>query len=108
MKGDRLGEFEELTLLAVSALEGDVYGVPVQRFVERATGRRVLMGAIYSALARLEDKGYVRSGLGAPSQTRGGKPKRLYQPTRDGVRVLRDVRRVRDEIWAAIEAKANR
>ena len=43
MKGDRLGEFEELTLLAVRAIKGEAYGVPVQRFVEKAAGRTVTM-----------------------------------------------------------------
>ena len=55
MKGDRLGEFEELTLLAVCAIKGDFYGVPVQQFVEKTTGRDVTMGAVYSALDRLEE-----------------------------------------------------
>jgi DNA-binding PadR family transcriptional regulator len=64
MKGDRLGEFEEFTLLAIRALGDGTYAVPVQEYVERATGRRVSMGAIYAALTRLEDKGFVRSAMG--------------------------------------------
>ena len=59
MKGDRIGEFEEITLLAVKAIEPPVYGVPVQQYVERHAGRRVAMGAVYSALERLERKGYL-------------------------------------------------
>ena len=54
MKGANLGEFEELTLLAVCAMKGEAYGVPVQQFIEKATGRRVTMGAVYAALDRLE------------------------------------------------------
>jgi len=45
MKGDRLGEFEELTLLAIRAIDPPVYAVPVQRFIADATGRDVVMGA---------------------------------------------------------------
>ena len=56
MKGDKLGEFEEFTLLAVYAMKTDAYGVPVQRFVEKATGRNVTIGAVYSALDRLEER----------------------------------------------------
>jgi hypothetical protein len=41
MKGDRLGEFEEFTLLAVRALGDHTYAVPVQQFVEQTTGRSV-------------------------------------------------------------------
>lgn len=104
MKGDRLGEFEELTLLAVCAVKGPVYGVPVQQFVEKTTGRAVTMGAIYAALARLDDKGYLRSILGEATQVRGGKRKRLYEPTPEGLAVVKELRRVRERIWKTIEA----
>ena len=67
MKGDRLGEFEEFTLLAVRALGEHTYAVPVQRYVEEATARPVSMGAIYAALARLEDTGFVQSSIRRPA-----------------------------------------
>jgi DNA-binding PadR family transcriptional regulator len=104
MKGDRLGEFEELTLLAVCAVKGETYGVPIQQFVEKVTGRNVTMGAIYAALVRLEDKGYVRSVLGEAAQVRGGKRKRLYEATPEGVRTVKALRRVRERIWQLIES----
>lgn len=104
MKGDRLGEFEEFTLLAVCARKGDAYGVPVQQYVERATGRSATMGAIYAALDRLEDKGYVRSTMSAPLQVRGGKSRRLFEPTAEGLRLVRSLRRVRERIWREIES----
>jgi len=103
MKGDRLGEFEEFTLLAVCALRPPVYGVPVQRFVEEATARRVSMGAVYAALGRLEDKGFVRSAMGEATAQRGGKPKRLFQVTPLGLRTAKELRRARERIWHAIE-----
>jgi DNA-binding PadR family transcriptional regulator len=106
MKGDRLGEFEELTLLAVRAIEPPVYGVPVQRFVERTTGRAATMGAIYAALARLEAKGYLRSTLGAPTPERGGKRKRLFEVTAAGMRTLKSLRSARERIWRAIEERS--
>jgi DNA-binding PadR family transcriptional regulator len=103
MKGDRLGEFEELVLLAVRALAPPVYGVPVQRFIERLAKRRVTMGAVYAALDRLELKGLVRSTQGEAMPIRGGKRKRLFAPTADGIRLLQDLRRVRERIWREIE-----
>ena len=107
MKGDRLGEFEELTLLAVCAVTGETYGVPVQQFIEKASGRNVTMGAVYAALARLEDKGYVRSVMGPAMQVRGGKRKRLFEVTPAGTGTLRELRRVRDRIWHAIESRGH-
>lgn len=107
MKGDNLGEFEELTLLAVRGLSGDVYAVPVQKFVEKATGRAVTMGAVYASLARLEAKGYLRSFVSAPQQVRGGKSRRMFEITVEGSRTLSRLRRVRDRIWKAIESGAD-
>jgi PadR family transcriptional regulator, regulatory protein PadR len=98
-----MGEFEEFTLLAVRALGEPTYGVPVQQFVERATGRNVSMGAIYAALDRLEQKGFVRSIRGEPSPMRGGKRKRLFEVTPVGLKTVRELRRVRERIWQAIE-----
>lgn len=105
MKGDRLGEFEELTLLAVRAIDPPVYAVPIQLFIADASGRDVAMGAVYASLDRLELKGLVRSTFGEATAERGGKRKRLFVVTAEGVRVLKEVRRVRDRIWKAIEAK---
>jgi DNA-binding PadR family transcriptional regulator len=102
MKGDRLGEFEEFTLLAVRALGDDTYAVPVQQFVEEATGRNVALGAVYAALARLEEKGFVRSSMGAALRQRGGKSRRLYQVTSLGVRTVVELHRVRVRIWNTI------
>ena len=105
MKGDKLGEFEEFALLAVHALKGGTYGVPVQQYMEKHTGRVVTMGAVYAALARLEEKGYVRSILGEATPVRGGKRKRQYEATAAGIRALQDLRRVRERIWQAIESR---
>jgi PadR family transcriptional regulator len=102
MRGDRLGEFEEFTLLAVRALGGEIYAVPVQQFVEESTGRNVSLGAIYAALTRLEAKGFVRSTMGAATARRGGKPRRLYEVTSLGMRTARDLHRVREKIWNTI------
>ena len=102
MKGERLGEFEEFTLLAVKALGDHTYAVPVQRYVEDATGRPVSMGAIYAALSRLEDKGFVQSSMGEATAQRGGKPKRLFRATPAGLKIARELHRVRERIWTAI------
>ena len=103
MKDEYLGEFEELTLLAVRALGEPAYGVPVQQFVERATGRAVSMGAIYATLTRLEAKGFLTSIQGEATATRGGKRKKLFQVTPDGLRIARESRRIRERLWHAIE-----
>jgi DNA-binding PadR family transcriptional regulator len=103
VRGDKLGEFEELLLLAVRASGDESYGVPVQEYLERVTGRAIAMGAVYAALDRLEHKGFVRSAFGPATPERGGKRKRLFSVTPAGMKMLRDVRRVRDRLWRTIE-----
>ena len=97
-----MGEFEELTLLAVRALGDHTYAVPVQQFVEDATGRHVSIGAVYAALARLEGKGFMKSAMGDATARRGGRSRRLFEVTPLGLRTARDLHRVRERIWNAI------
>jgi PadR family transcriptional regulator PadR len=105
MKGERIGEFEELLLLAVWALGEPVYGVPVQQYIEKASGRPISMGAVYAGLDRIEDKGLVRSESGDVTPQRGGKRKRLFTITNAGCRTLRELREIREQLWRAIELK---
>jgi PadR family transcriptional regulator, regulatory protein PadR len=104
MKGDRLGEFEELLLLALQALREETYVVAVQQYLERISARSVSLGAVYAGLDRLELKGFVRSTLSEPTTARGGKRKRLFTVTREGKSTALGVRRVREAIWRSIEA----
>jgi PadR family transcriptional regulator len=102
MKAERLGEFEEFTLLAVRALGDNTYGVPIQQYVEKVTGRPISIGSIYAALARLEEKGFVRSTMSEAVAQRGGKSRRVYTVTPSGLRTARELHRVRERIWNAI------
>jgi DNA-binding PadR family transcriptional regulator len=104
MKGERLGEFEEFTLLAVRALGDNTYAVPVQQYVEKMTARPISIGSIYAALGRLEAKGFLQSSMSEAVAQRGGKSKRVYTVTASGLRTARDLHRVRERIWNAIAA----
>ena len=106
MKGERMGEFEELVLLTVHGLGQGAYGVPIQQKLERVTARPVSIGAVYAALQRLEAKGYVRSRTGGASAVRGGRRKRFFRATAGGLAALRDLRRVRETIWAELDLRA--
>jgi DNA-binding PadR family transcriptional regulator len=103
---DRLGGFEELVLLAVAGLRGTGYGVTIQEQLEAETGRGISVGAVYATLDRLERKGYVQSRLGPATAERGGRRKRLYRATALGATALAQARRVRLNLWNAIEAPA--
>ena len=80
---ERLTGLEELVFLAVAALGGEAYGVSIQDRLERA-GMSTSLGVVYATLERLEHKGHVTSSLGDASAVRGGRRKRMFQPTPAG------------------------
>jgi len=83
-----LGEFEQLLLFALLRLGEDAYGVTIRQEIARRTGRDIAAGAIYTALERLEARGYVRSWMGDPTPERGGKRKKHYQMLAEGAKAL--------------------
>lgn len=85
LRRDYLGEFEHIVLLAVLRLDDEAYGVTIRREIEARTKREVSIGAIYATLDRLEAKGYVRSRVGDPTPERGGRSKRFFRVTAQGV-----------------------
>ncbi len=96
--GDRdyLGEFEHIVVLALLRLEDRAYGVTVRQEIELRTGREVSIGAVYATLDRLERKGYVASHQGDPTPERGGRSKRFFHVTADGVKAVnRTIRALR-------------
>ena len=94
-----LGEFELMILLAVIHLGEQAYGVPISRELEVHRGRDVSVGSVYAALERLEGKGLVSSILGDPTPERGGKAKRFFRITKEGLRQVHETRRVLTGLW---------
>jgi len=83
-----LGEFEQLVLLSLLHLGSDAYGAAIREEIERRTGREVFVGAVYTALSRLEKAGHVSSEVGEPTPERGGRRKKFYRLERSGERAL--------------------
>jgi len=84
-----LGEFEILVLTALVRLGPDAYGARIRDEIEARAGRRVSVGALYTTLNRMEDKGFIRGRLGAPTAARGGRAKRYFRLTARGEERLR-------------------
>src|SRR5687768_10930380 len=83
-KGKVLGELELLVLLAVLRLGIEAYGLNVRRELSESTGRDVAIGAVYSALDRMERKGLVTSSPSKPTGERGGRSRRCFELRREG------------------------
>ena len=101
-KGDYLGNFELMVLLAVLRLGEDAYGVTIGRELEEQTGREVVIASVYATLERLEERGLVSSSLGDSTPERGGRAKRYFRITGEGVREARDARRSLMNLWKGL------
>jgi DNA-binding PadR family transcriptional regulator len=84
-KGDALGEFEYLIMLAVLRLGGNAYGMRVRQEIAGRTGRDVTIGAVYATLERLVDKGLLSASMSDPTPERGGRAKRSFTLTGAGM-----------------------
>jgi PadR family transcriptional regulator PadR len=108
MATDALGEFEQLILLAIAHQRTGVYGVSIRREIESRTGRSVTTGALYTALDRLERKGFIRSSVSDPTPQRGGRSKRLVALTTAGAGALQRSRALMEQMWAGLSREGLR
>src|SRR2546423_983155 len=102
---NRLGELEQIVLLAILRLGDDSYGVPIRRDIEKRTRRSLTVGALYSTLDRLEEKGYLTSWLGDPTPDRGGRSKRYFKLKPLGLRALRESREALSAMWEGLDSQ---
>jgi DNA-binding PadR family transcriptional regulator len=102
MKGTYLGEFEELVLLTVGVLYKKAYGVAIMEEGEKQTKRSINISAVHTALKRLDEKGYVKSMMGEPTQERGGRTKRLFSLTAAGKKALEEAHSLRTQMFNQI------
>ncbi|WP_462169932.1 PadR family transcriptional regulator [Pseudoalteromonas xiamenensis] len=80
-----LGEFEQMVLLAIVRLKQDAYGATIRQLLAETIQRDVSIGALYTTLDRLEKKGLLTSMLGESTSERGGRAKKYFNVTADGV-----------------------
>lgn len=102
MKKYYLGEFEEIVLLAIAILHKTAYGVAIKNEIESRLDREVSLGAMHTALLRLEDKGYIRSAAGEATEERMGRPRNYYEITALGKKAITYAKDNRDKMWEAI------
>ena len=97
-----LSRTDEMILLAVWRLGDNAYGITIAEMLTRTSGKKWVLGAVYVPLERLEKKKYLSSSLGQSTQQRGGRSKRLYKLTKDGLDVLIKTKSQEQSIWANI------
>lgn len=101
---DLLSRVEEVILLAVYQLGDEAYGVPIRKWVAEMMGKKMSIGAIYVPLDRLTKRGFLTAVMGHPTPERGGRRKRYYRLTPEGMNALNETRQFQDKIWARMPA----
>jgi PadR family transcriptional regulator, regulatory protein PadR len=102
MKGEYLGEFEELVLLTVASLKHEAYGVAIMNEIETQTGRQANISAVHSVLRRLEIKGFLKSQMGGATSERGGRRKRYFTVTAAGRKVAEETIALRLQLYQRV------
>jgi len=113
MKQRTLGAFEEGVLRVILRLEENAYGVTIRRTLEEITERSISVGAIYTTLVRLEQKGFISYEQGEATLERGGRAKRFFKISARGIQALNDTITAREKIieeldfrWETSRSKA--
>lgn len=96
-------EFELVVLLAVLGLRDEAYPVPIRDAIEARTQRQVSRAAVFITLERLERKGFVSSRYGDPTPVRGGRAKRFFRATPQGLAVAKEALHLMQSMTAGLD-----
>jgi len=94
-----LTKLEEILLWAIAELEDDAYGFQIRRHVSAKLGLDYSYGNLYSALGRLDQKGYVFKRPAEASPARRGKARVYYTLSEDGRRALQEAYQLNRAMW---------
>lgn len=102
-----LTKLEENVLLTILKLKDDAYIVSIKDQIERFTNKNLSFGALYVSLNRLIKYGYLESGIGESSSVRGGRAKKYYRLTKEGISALKNIRRLQQLMWEDFDSLAD-
>jgi PadR family transcriptional regulator PadR len=97
-----VGSLELATLLAVARLGDEAYGLAVREELVRQRGRAYSVGAVYTTLQRLHDKGFLSAHASEPMPVRGGRSRRHFTITGAGTRAIHAARRQSESMFAGL------
>ena len=100
-----LGEFEYVLITAAASLGESAYGAAIREEIEKLTGRKCSIGALYTTIERLEKKGMLKTWMGEATAQRGGRAKRMVLVTPKGMLAAKEfyrtmIRVSRNASWA--------
>jgi DNA-binding PadR family transcriptional regulator len=103
-----LGEFEYLLIAATARLGEDAYGAAIRLEIQNRAGRPCSIGALYTTLDRLEEKGLIETWMGSATAQRGGRSRRMVRLTSKGVRAAKDFYEVVQKSSIGVSWETNR
>lgn len=83
-----LGDLEKFILMAIINNNNNSYGVEIRHKIKEKINKDVSVGALYTTLERLENKGFIKSSMGEATEERGGRAKKYFQVTALGLNTL--------------------
>lgn len=98
-----LGEFEHLCLLILARHQGQSYGSEIRSSLKNLVNRDTSIGALYTTLDRLVNKGFLENKMGQPTAVRGGRAKKYYVLTAQGRSALQTTRATLETLWQGVE-----
>jgi DNA-binding PadR family transcriptional regulator len=98
-KGDHLGELEQVVLLAVARLSGEAHAGAIQREIGSTIGRVITAASVHVTLSRLERKRFVSPSAALAPAGEGGRPRKVYRVTLQGILELQSVRVAYARLW---------
>ena len=101
-----LSRAEELLLLAIWRLQDNAYGVTIRQQIKEVTNKTWAFGALFVTLDRLVKNGMLESYLSEPTKERGGRSKRIYKLTPDGLSALTEIKKIEEAMWRDISSLA--
>lgn len=97
---EEISRREEQILISIWELKNDAYLVSIKKYLSEVLGKSWTVGAIHKPLMRLEKMGLVDSVLGEATAVRGGRSKKIYTITENGLEVLHHHKKMNDTLWA--------
>ncbi|MFC1555795.1 PadR family transcriptional regulator [candidate division KSB1 bacterium] len=93
---------EELILLTILRLKENAYGVTIRKLFMEITDKELNFGSMYNTLYLLVRRGLISSEKSAPESKKGGKRKKLYTLTSEGMEALKHAQQVQKLAWSGI------
>jgi PadR family transcriptional regulator PadR len=90
---------EELVLLTILNLDDTAYLIAIQEHLSRILGKPESLTSVHLPLSRLEKRGLILSRLGGATSVRGGRRKKIYRVSKEGLRALFAHKRISDDLW---------